>query len=130
MEWTKVDPLPSPKGHTDIVVAHYGLRKTAQANPNLLQRIRNLANDRTRAADFIEIIGVHLPPDPSDDPFLHDLLQEMQRQAKAGCRVIYVNPDPAELERAGNYYHFETIQKKFRDYVGKPVVGRESPQVV
>ena len=117
MEWTKVDPLRSPEGHIDIVVAHYAPLKIPQANPNLLQKIRNLAIDRTRDAALIEIIGVHLPPDPSDDPFLWKLLELMAYEAEANCRVVYVNPDPKEIERARDYYHFETIVKIFQDYV-------------
>ena len=119
MEWTKVDPLPSPKeGHTEeIVVAHYALQKIPQANPHLLQKIRDLAIDRTRDAALIEIIGVHLPPDPPDDPFLWKLLELMACKAKADCQVVYVNPDPKEIERARGYYHFETIEKTFQDYV-------------
>ena len=117
MEWTKVDPLPSPEGHTDIVVAHYAPLKIPQASPNLLQKIRSLANARARDAAFIEIVGVHLPPDPSDDPFLSDLLELMKRNEQADCRVVYVNPDPDEIERARDYYHFEVVEKTFQDYV-------------
>ncbi len=121
MEWTKVDALRSPEGHIDIVVAHYAPLKIPQANPNLLQKIRNLANDRTRDAAFIEIVGVHLPSDPSDDPFLSDLLEAMKRNAQADYRVVYVNPDPKEIMRARDYYHFETIEKTFQDYVASAV---------
>lgn len=121
MEWTKVDPLRSPKGHIDIVVAHYAPLKIPQANPNLLQKIRTLANDRTRDAAFIEIVGVHLPSDPSDDPFLSDLLEAMKHNVQADCRVVYVNPDPKEIIRARDYYHFETIEKTFQDYVASAV---------
>ena len=117
MEWTKVSPLSSPKGHTDIVVAHYALGKKPQANPDLLQKIRDLANTRISDAAFIEIIGVHLPLDQSDDPFLWNLLKLMANKVNAHCQVIYVNPDKDEIKRAMDYYHFETVQKAFHDYV-------------
>ena len=41
----------------------------------------------------------------------------MAGKVRADCRVIYVNPDDKEIERAKDYYHFETIQKTFQDYV-------------
>lgn len=119
LEWTKVSPVSSPKnqGHTDIVVAHYALGKKPQANPNLLQDIRNFSNTRVSDASFIEIIGVHLPLDQSDDPFLWSLLKLMTNKVKADCQVIYVNPDDDEIKKAKDYYHFETVRKTFRDYV-------------
>lgn len=119
MEWTKVDALRFPK--KPIVLASYAQLKIPQANPNLLQKIRNLASERMHDAEFVEIIGVHLPLDPFDDPFLSDLLTAMKRNTQAGRKVVYVNPDPRGIMRARGHYLFETVEKTFQDYVTSAV---------
>lgn len=120
--YKQLEVVPSPVGREpeELVVAYYATGKEPQANPDLLRRIQDLAEARIRDAAFIEIIiiGVHLPPDLSDDPFLWNLLELMRCKVGTGRRVIYVNPDPKETKRARDYYHFETIQKTFQDYVG------------
>ena len=59
-EWNKVDAADSPKGHEDIVVAHYERQKRAQANPDLLERIRSMAIERVTKSHRVSIIGVRL----------------------------------------------------------------------
>jgi len=101
-----------------LVIATYAPGKRPQANPELLLRIQESAKSRAREAVLVEIIGIHLPRENSnDDPFLCELLGLMASKVKTGCRVIYVNPVDEEVKRAKDHYHFETVQKTFRDYV-------------
>jgi hypothetical protein len=122
----KIVPTPIEQEPEELVIAHYAPGKQAQANPDLLHKIQDLANARVREADFIEIIGVHLPPDSGDDPFLWNLLELMQREVRATRRVIYVNPDSNDAKEARDYYHFETIQKPFQEYVGMHEADRKA----
>ncbi|MDP1948523.1 MAG: hypothetical protein Q8L77_13585 [Nitrospirota bacterium] len=118
--YTQVDIVPSPIGRDPdgLIIATYAPGKKPQANSELLFTIQENAKSCAREAVFVEIIGIHLPPENSnDDPFLCELLELMADKVKAGCRVIYVNPDENEIKRAQDYYHFETAKKTFRDYV-------------
>lgn len=115
-----VRSVDSPIGRDpdELIIATYAPGKRPQANPELLFRIQESAKSRAREADLVEIIGVHLPTEDSiDDPFLSDLLGLMANKVKTGCRVIYVNPNEAEIKRAEDHYHFETVPMKFREYV-------------
>ena len=126
--YKQVQSVASPIGRDpdELIIATYAPGKRPQANPELLFRIQEGAKSRVREADLVEIVGVHLPrTDPNDDPFLCELLELMAKKVKTGCRVIYVNPNEEEIKRAEDYYHFETIPMKFREYVeSKPCVGR------
>ncbi|MDR4485755.1 MAG: hypothetical protein R3B95_21625 [Nitrospirales bacterium] len=52
MSWANIKAVNSPKGHEDIIIAHYAPGKEAQANPGTLQKIRDLALERIRKASF------------------------------------------------------------------------------
>ena len=102
----------------ELIIATYALGKRPQANPELLFRIQERAKSYAQEAVLVEIIGVHLPnEDSNDDPFLCELLGLMASRVKTGCRVICVNPVDDEIMKAKDHYHFETVQKTFRDYV-------------
>lgn len=121
MSWTIIKSVPSPKGcgdGEDIVLAHYAPGKKAQANPGTLLKIRELAVERVKNADVIEVIGMHLPTDSFDDPFLSKLLDLMKSRVMAGtCKVDHITPDPLEAEKARSTFNFNTIQVTFRKYV-------------
>lgn len=117
MEWKTIDVVYSPEGHTDIVLAHYALNKIPQANPHLLENVRNLALQRVTEASSITLIGIHIPDNPFDDPFLHDLFTSMSRRAQNGLRVNYINPVQSELAKASSL-SFKSIEKRFQEYVG------------
>lgn len=113
-----VSSLIGKSGDPDgLVIATYATGKNPQTNPKLLFDIQNAAKSRMRDAAFVEIIGVHLPKDSGDDPFLWSLLELLAEKVKAHCQVIYVNPDKNEIERARGHYRFEAVAKTFRDYV-------------
>ena len=118
MEWTKIDVVPSPDGHTDIVLAHYALNKIPQANPDLLEKIRGLALQRATEAGSITLIGIHIPDNPSDDPFLHEMFRVMGQQAQQGLVVNYINPNPTEIDKAASW-GFRTKQMSFQQYVSE-----------
>lgn len=123
--YKQVQSVASPIGRDpeELIVATYALGKRPQTNPKLLSRIQERAKVCVQAAALVEIIGVHLPTGGSiEDPFLSDLLELMANKVKTDCRVIYVNPNKAELKRAENQYHFETISKTFREYVNPQAV--------
>jgi hypothetical protein len=112
--------VASPIGRDpdELIIATYSPGKRPQANPELLLEIQKSAKSRAQKAVLVEIIGIHLPHENSnDDPFLCELLGLMVNKVKTGCRVIYINPADDEIRRAKDYYHFETVQKTFRDYV-------------
>lgn len=112
-----IKTVNSLKGHTDIVIAHYGPGKAAQTNPGTLQKIRDLALKRIQKASFATIIGVHIPPDPNDDPFLDSFMNSLSRRAKTnGCQVHYRSPDEDDLQRASNL-GFTAKKGKFSDMV-------------
>ena len=123
MSWTNIKSFPSPKGRgdgDDIVLAHYAPGKKAQANPGTLLKIRKLALKRVENADVIEVIGVHLPTDPTDDPFLSEILDLMKNRVMAGiCKVDHITPDPLEIEKARSTFNFNPIQETFGEYVDK-----------
>ena len=107
----------------ELIIATYAPGKRPQANPELLVRVQESAKSRAQEAVLVEIVGLHLPPKNSkDDPFLCTLLELMADRVEAGCRVIYVNPDSDEIKRAKGDYHFEAVQKTFRDYVKTDIV--------
>lgn len=120
--YTDIEIVSSPIGKSGdpegLVIATYAPGKEPQSNPKQLFLIQENAKSCAREAVFVEIIGLHLPTEGSnDDPFLCELLKLMADRVEAGCRVIYVNPDDDEIKRARDYYHFETVQKTFQDYV-------------
>lgn len=114
LSWKNITRVHSPIGHEDIVIAHYVRGKKPQANPGLLEKIRELALARVQEASSIVIIGVHIPDDSSDDPFLHELLKSMK-----GCPVDYVSPDAGDIQRASSRHGFKTFQCRFDQYVNK-----------
>lgn len=123
--YRQVDIVSSPVGREpeELIIATYAPGKRPQANPELLFAIQEKVKSCVREADAVEIVGVHLPPkDSKDDPFLYRLLELMADKAAAGCRVIYVNPNNDEIKRAEGDYHFETVQKTFRDYTETDVM--------
>ena len=121
MSWNNIKSVPSPKGcgdGGDIVLAHYAPGKKAQANPGTLLKIRELALERVKNADVIEIIGMHLPTDSLDDPFLSKLLDLMKTRVMAGtCKVDHITPDTPEAAKARSTFNFNPIQVTFREYV-------------
>ena len=117
MSWTNIKAVNSPKGHEDIVIAHYAPGKEAQANPGTLQKIRNLALERIQKASFVTIVGVHIPPASNDDPFLNSFMNSLSCWAKTnGCQVHYVSPGDDDLKRASNL-GFKALNMKFSDMV-------------
>lgn len=112
LSWKNITRVHSPIGHEDIVIAHYVRGKKPQANTGLLEKIRELALARVQEASSIVIIGVHIPDDSSDDPFLHELLKSMK-----GCPVDYVSPDAGDIQRASSRHGFKTFQCGFDQYV-------------
>lgn len=112
LSWKKVAPVHTPIGHEDIVIAHYVRGKKAQANTGLLEKIRGRALALVQEARSILIIGIHIPDDSSDDPFLHELLESMK-----GCQVGYVSPDAGDIQRASSRHGFKTFQCGFDQYV-------------
>lgn len=118
MEWTKIDVVSSPHGRTDIVLAHYALNKIPQANPSLLEKIRVFALQRATEANSITLIGIHIPDNPSDDPFLHEMFRIMDQQARPGLVVNYINLDPTELRKASRW-GFRPKQMSFQQYVSE-----------
>lgn len=118
--YKKVQSVASPihRDSEELIVATFSPGKEPQANPELLSRIQGRAKSRVRAAVLVEIIGIHLPnEDSNDDPFLSELFELIANKAKTGCRVIYVNIADGELKRAKDRYDFEAVQKTFREYV-------------
>lgn len=114
-----IKALPSPPVSpvSLILMAHYAPEKKSRFNPRTLGRIREIAHERISAANEIEIIGVHLPDIPDDDPFLDDVLKIMREKIRdRGCVVRYVNPGRADAERAKGY-GFEVIEADFERYV-------------
>ena len=101
-EYTEINAVDSPqhKGDTDIVVAHYAPEKEAQINPGLLRKIRNLSLERISQSTALTIIGVHIPINPSDDPFLDEFLDLASRRARNGLSVCFVNICEDELREA------------------------------
>ena len=118
--WVNVNAVASPigQGHEEIVLAHYAPGKEAQANPDTLLKIRRIACERIFRAKFITIIGLHLPTDPAEDPFLSDFLEAMRKAVGAGeAHVVFVNPDASESEKARSHFGFDASRKTFADYV-------------
>ena len=118
MEWTKIDVVPSAESHTDIVLAHYALNKIPQANPDLLEKIRGLALQRATEASSITLIGIHIPDNPSDDPFLNEMFRVLNQKAHQGLIVNYINPAPTEIDKAASW-GFRTKQMSFQHYVSE-----------
>lgn len=118
--YREIDVVSSPYGRDPeaLIIAHYAPRKNPQANPDLLVTLQERAKSRICAATYVEIIGIHLPTDPVDDPFLWDVLEGMRRR-EGKVDVIYVNPNPDELKRANDYYNFQTVEMGFEDYATK-----------
>ncbi|MGD9851054.1 MAG: hypothetical protein AB7T38_07295 [Nitrospirales bacterium] len=115
MSWPNIKAVNSPKGHEDIIMAHYAPGKEAQANPGTLQKIRDLALERIQKASFITIVGVHIPPASNDDPFLNSFMKELSLRAKNDrCKVHYVSPGNEDLQRASNL-GFNALKLKFSD---------------
>lgn len=110
------NPVTSPIGqdHEALLIAHYAPRKEAQANYETLSTIQEQALDRVSNADVIEVIGVHLPTDSSDDPFLSKLLKGA---TEVGCQVDYISPDCEELKKAKSQFGFKAVQYTFAEYV-------------
>lgn len=120
--WNKVDAVDSPigQGHGEIVLAHYSPSKKPQINPGTLSKIRRIACDRISKAKLVTIIGLHVPIDPSEDPFLSMVLEGMKHTVHAGrTRVFFVNPDPKEIEKAESDLGFNVFQGTFDDYVNR-----------
>lgn len=118
--YKQVQSVPSSirRDPDELIIATYAPGKRPQANPELLSSIQERSKSRAQGALLVEIIGVHLPTgDAIEDPFLSDLLELMANKVKTGCRVIYVNPNEAEIKIAEDQYHFETVPLKFREYV-------------
>lgn len=118
MEWSKIKVVHSVEGETDIVLAHYALKKTPQANPGLLEKIRNLALQRVADVSSITLIGVHIPDNPSDDPFLHEMFTVMKARAHQGLATNYINPDSTENDKASSH-GLHTKQMSFQQYVSE-----------
>lgn len=119
-EWKIINVVGSPieQGHEEIVMAHYAPGKKAQANPGTLLKIREIAQARVREADSITVIGVHLPTDPAEDPFLWKLLNSMSELAKREqCRVRYMSPTAEEVRRAQGELGFTAQASPFKAYV-------------
>ncbi len=120
MNWNKIDAVDSPigQGHGERIIAYYAPDKVAQANPGTLLKVRQLARDRIIEADHVTIIGVHLPRQASEDPFLSEILDDMQRSAKEGrSKVDYLNPDTRENEEAKSRFGFHAMPITFCEYV-------------
>lgn len=100
----------------ETIVAHYARGKDAQANPSTLERIRRLSIERARHAARVVIIGVHLPPDPDEDPPLCELLREVSRRATQGCSVEFVSPGEDGRQRACAL-GFTPTASTFEEYV-------------
>ena len=121
-EWKEIRAVVSPigQGHEEIVIAHYAPEKPPQINPRILWKIRNLARTKIEEAGFITIIGLHLPADPVEDPFLSELLEAMKRVKKTGqAQVNYISPDQSQTEKARSSFGFNAVQKTFDKYVAQ-----------
>ncbi|MDR4483345.1 MAG: hypothetical protein R3B95_08995 [Nitrospirales bacterium] len=117
MSWANIKAVNSPKGHEDIIIAHYAPGKEAQANPGTLQKIRDLALERIRKASFVKIVGVHIPPASNDDPFLDSFMNLLSHRAKTNsCQIHYISPDDGDLQRASKL-GFSASKMKFSDMV-------------
>jgi hypothetical protein len=121
-EWKKIRAVVSPigQGHEEIVIAHYAPEKRPQINPGTLSKIRDLARARIEEAGFITIIGLHLPADLVEDPFLYELLEAMKRVKATGqAQVDYINLDPSETQKARSSFGFNVLKKTFDEYVAQ-----------
>jgi len=121
-EWNKIRAVVSliGQGHEEIVIAHYAPEKRPQINPGTLWKIRNLARTRIEEAGLVTIIGLHLPTDPMEDPFLSELLETMKRVRRTGqAQVDYISPDPRQTEKARSSFGFNAVQKTFDKYVAQ-----------
>lgn len=115
-------PVTSPidEDPEALLIAHYAPGKGPQANHETLSIIQDQACDRVSKADVIEVIGVHLPTDPTDDPFLSKILDLMKSRVMARiCRVDHITPDPLEVEKARSAFNFNPIKETFGEYVNK-----------
>lgn len=127
MEWTRIEAKDSPEGHEDIVVAHYAREKSAQANRDLLNEIRALAFLQVERAGSVTLIGIHIPANPSDDPFLQNLFTLLSRKVRGGLLVNFINPDLSELKEAASL-GFQTVNKRFQEYVAELPAGTAQSQ--
>jgi hypothetical protein len=119
-EWTRINVVDSPqhKGHAEIAVAHYAPEKEAQINPDLLKKIRDLSLKRIKQSTALTIIGVHIPSNPSDDPFLDEFLNLASCHARNGLPVCFVNICEGELREASSR-GFTPKKCTFEEYVAQ-----------
>jgi hypothetical protein len=96
----------------ELIMATYAPGKPPQTNPKEFEKIRNLAKDRIREAQKIEIIGVHIPQNKQDDPTLWELFQTLQ-----GKNVDFINPSEEEYNLAKLRFGFNPIKKSFKEFV-------------
>ena len=123
-EYTEINAVDSPqhKGDIDIVVAHYAPEKEAQINPGLLKRIRDLSLERLRQSTTLTIIGVHIPDNPTDDPFLYEFLNVASDRAGNGLPVYFVNVSDSELRKASSR-GFTPMKWTFERYIDQSTEG-------
>jgi hypothetical protein len=123
-EWTAINAVDSPKhkGHAEIAVAHYALKKEAQINSGLLKEIRDLSLERISQSTTLTIIGVHIPNNPLDDPFLDKFLNLASHHARNGLRVYFVNICDSELREASSR-GFTSKKCTFEGYVNQQTMG-------
>ena len=119
-EWTRINVVDSPqhKGHTKIAVAHYAWRKDPQINLDLFKDIRRLSCEQVKQATSITIIGVHIPQNSGDDPFLDDFFDLARPRIKTGLPVYFVNNCDAELREASSR-GFIPQKSTFEEYVAQ-----------
>lgn len=86
----------------DVMPRRKGRDRTDAENPKF----------RYPIAQSIEIIGVHIPPNEQDDPFLWELFQAM-----SGKEFDFVNPCEEENDLARAQFCFNVIPKSFREFV-------------
>lgn len=119
-EWTRINVVDSPrhKGHAKIAVAHYAQKKEAQINAGLLKTIRGLSLKQVERSTTITIIGIHIPNNPIDDPFLDEFFDLARRRSQTGLPVYFVNNCGAELREASSR-GFIPQKSTFEEYVAQ-----------
>jgi hypothetical protein len=95
-----------------VITATYVPGKPPQANPKIFQDIRRKVINRISEPKKVEIIGVHIPPNEQDDPFLWELFQ-----ATSAKEVHFVNPCEKENNLAKAQFCFNVIPKSLREFV-------------
>jgi hypothetical protein len=81
-------------------VAHYAPKKEAQINRDLLKEICRRSLKQVEQATSITIIGVHIPQNSGDDPFLDDFFDLARCRTQTGLPVYFVNNSDADLSQA------------------------------